>query len=436
MTRALRFVLTAAASLVASSLLARSASADVPGMFGPSPTSAAFARADVAAPAPLDAPRQNAALAAEPGLRLRAGYGYAGFDLLIDAESARVEDVGALSFAAQYATRVSKLVAIGGAFAVLVPDRYLAKLAFRPASEPQFVLYEAPLQRTSVDAVLAVKVGDFGLGGGVAGSLDLGGNGTNFQLGQDARGTYADAALDVSLPYHFAPIVGASWHIPAVALGATFRGPLAVDLTLHSSDQVKLAGNPLNGTTIVKVRGVGGYDPAKVDFGASAATNAGLTLMLGFEYAVWSAAPPPVADVSLDVRLGTTPSQREATFPSPRFRDTLSPRVAVERRRPVGPAGAPWTWALRGGYAFSPSPVPPQLGFTSYADADRHEISFGSAVKLGHAVGVDWALDAAGQVHVLDDRSFDKGNVALPHPHYEVSGRAIFGSLGMEAEFK
>jgi hypothetical protein len=435
MRRAL-FVALASSSLAAPLLVSGSAAADVPGMFGPSPRSAAFARADVAAPEPLDAPRQNAALAAEPGLRLRAGYGYAGLDLLIDGESARVDDVGAISFAAQYGARVSKLVAIGSAFAVLIPDRYLAKLAFRPASEPQFVLYEAPLERTSVDAVLAVKVGDFGLGGGVAGSLDLGGNGTNFQLGQDARGTYADAALDVSLPYHFAPIVGAAWHTPAISAGASFRGPLAVDLSLDSIDKVKLAGNPLNGTTIVKVRGVGGYDPAKVDFGASAATHAGLTLMLGFEYSIWSAAPPPVADVSLDVHLGTTPSQREATFPSPRFRDTLSPRVAVELRRPVAGPGAPWTWAIRGGYAFSPSPVPPQVGFTSYADSDRHEVSFGGAVKLGRAVGVDWTLDAAGQVHALDDRGFDKGNVALPHPHYEVSGRAVFGSLSLEAEFK
>ena len=132
------------------------------------------------------------------------------------------------------------------------------------------MLYEAPLERTSLDAVLAIKVGDFALGGGVAGSLDLGGNGTKFNLGQDASGTYADGALDISLPYHFAPIVAASWHIPAIAIGASFRGPLSVGLTLDSFDKIALAGNPLNGTTTVEVRGVGGYDPAKIDLGARA----------------------------------------------------------------------------------------------------------------------------------------------------------------------
>jgi hypothetical protein len=423
-------------SAFAALTLARAAVADVPGMFGPSPASAAVARADIAAPEPTDAPRQNAALAAEPGLRIRAGYGYAGFDLRIDNASAKVEDVGAASIAVQYGFKVSKRVTFGSAFSLLIPDRYLAKLAFRPASEPQFVLYEAPLERTSLDAVIALKLDDFALGAGLAGSLDLGGNGTNFKLGQDAGGTYADAALDVSLPYHFAPIVGISWHTPAIAVGASFRGPVSVGLALDSDDKIALSGNPLNGTTLVKVRGVGGYDPAKVDFGASASTRAGMTVMIGFEYAIWRAAPPPIADVSLDVMLGTTPSQRQAVFPEPRFRDTFSPRVGVELRRPIGGPGAPWVWALRGGYAFVPSPVPPQNGFTSYADGDRQELTFGGAVNLGRAVGVDWRLDAAGQVHVLDDRSFDKSDVALPHAHYEASGHVFFGSLGILAVFK
>ena len=57
-------------------------------------------------------------------------------------------------------------------------------------------------------------------------------------------------------------------------------------------------------------------------------------------------------------------------------------------------------------------------------------------MKLGRAIGVEWGLDAAGQVHTLDDRSFDKSNAALPHPHYEVSGDVVYGALGLEAEFR
>ena len=59
----------------------------------------------------------------------------------------------------------------------------------------------------------------------------------------------------------------------------------------------------------------------------------------------------------------------------------------------------------------------------------------GRDVGDGRAAGVDWAVDVAGQFHSLDDRSFDKPDVALPHAHYVVSGRALFGTFGVEASF-
>ncbi len=102
--------------------------------------------------------------------------------------------------------------------------------------------------------------------------------------------------------------------------------------------------------------------------------------MLGaIEYAVYSAAPAPIADVQIDVHLGTTPGLRPSPKLEPGFRDTVSPRVGVELRRPSASAAA-WRWAARAGYARVPSPVPDQKGFTTYLDATRHELAIGGAI--------------------------------------------------------
>ena len=45
-------------------------------------------------------------------------------------------------------------------------------------------------------------------------------------------------------------------------------------------------------------------------------------------------AHPPVAEVQIDVQLGTTPGLRAVTFPSPRFRDTVAPRLAADPPSP------------------------------------------------------------------------------------------------------
>ena len=84
---------------------------------------------------------------------------------------------------------------------------------------------------------------------------------TTFDLGQDARGTYADGGADVALQYHATPIVGVSWKVDdRVRVGANFRGPLSAELELESVDAIAVTGNPLNGTTNVFATGIAGFD--------------------------------------------------------------------------------------------------------------------------------------------------------------------------------
>ena len=88
--------------------------------------------------------------------------------------------------------------------------------------------------------------------------------------------------------------MGARADFGPVVVGASVRGPLAVDLSLQSVNEVALTDNPLNGTTTVLVHGSSGYDPAVIDLGARVLLGSGFSAHAAFEYAFYSAAPPPV----------------------------------------------------------------------------------------------------------------------------------------------
>lgn len=424
------------------------ARADAPSLFGFGARSASLARADVAGGQALDAPRENAAVAADPGVRLGLGYGASALRLTLDGRDASVPRASGVDLAVQLGVQVTPDLALGMALSAHIPDQYIALIGFRPATEPQFVLYEAPLQRTTVDAVAAVRFGRFAIGAGVAVGVGVGGRGAAFDLGHDESGAFASARLDAALPYRLSPLAGIRASFQGFTIGASVRGPMAIDLRLDSEVKVALGDNPLDGTTSVQVRGVAGFDPAAIDVGAQITLGGGFAAMGVLEYAVYSATPPPIADVAIDVKLGITPSQRQARFPAPRFRDTIAPRFGVELRRPytasrpapaaprppsTRPPPSIWRWAARAGYALSPSPVPAQTGFTSYADATRHLLALGGGYHIGRIAGVDLTIDIAGQIHLLNARVEEKKSASLPYARFEVGGRIFHGAATLEA---
>lgn len=426
------------ASFAAALILAaipRASRADAPALFGASARSAALARADLADPSPTAAPRINPALAAEPGARVALGYGAGAMDLTFNGQGAGLARASGLDLGFQLATALKgfrRRLVIGGALSAHLPDAALADITFRPATEPQFVLYEAPLARIAVDAVAAARYGPVALGAGLSIGVGAGGRGIEFLLGQDGAGAFASAGLDVALGYRFAPIAGLVVDLDRVAIGASVRGAMAIDLDLSSAVLVALRDNPLVGTTTVRISGAAGFDPTTIDLGARLRVTSGISAFAALTYAVYSAAPPPVADVTLDVKLGTTPSLREVRFPAPRFRDTLSPHVGVEVSREVGPAGA-YRLAARAGYALAPSPLPPQTKLTSYADANRHQIAIGAGVRAPRIAGVRFSLDLAAQLHLLEPHTEQKESASYPYASFDVGGRILYGAATLGA---
>jgi len=432
------------ASVVSSMLCtATIARAGAPARFGHGARSTALVRADVADTDPTNASVQNAAFAAEPGARTRVGYMHGLFDLRVHDQSANVRDVAGIDAALQIGIRLPASFSAGFALAAHLPNTAIAHIGFRPGTEPQFFQYESVLQRATFDLALAARRGPFAVGVGAAFALDMGGTGTTVSLGQDAQGTYADAASDIRLDYRAAPIVGLSLNLGRAAFGTTYRGALAVGLAVDSDIRIALAENPLNGTTSITVRGVSGYDPARFALGARVTVHPRLSLHAAIEFLRYSAAPPPVANVTLDVRLGTSPGRTEVEFVAPRFLDVLIPRIGLEWASPSGRPGDARKnddrrirWAARAGYALEPSPVPHQRGFTSYADATSHSFALGAGLGIGRFWGVDLRFDIAGRASVLAARTERKASLALPYSTYDVEGKTFVLATSVEGVFR
>lgn len=442
-TRRLVFALSLALTLT----LAGPARATAPDTFGLGPRSQALQQSELAGDGdPIVAAQLNPALAAAPGVHVRLGYSYAGLGLTVDGRQVGLPEARGLELGAHAGARLHRLVDAGLALAAFVPDHSLARLSFVPATEPTFVRYGPGLGRASLDVVGALRVGPLSLGGGVSVGLGVDGRGASFDLGaapesEGAAGQRADGGVDLSLPYRLAPLVGVKLSLEPIALALAVRGSMGTDLTLPSDVDIALGGTPLDGTTRVAVRGVAGFEPLRATLGARARLSPtpelALTAHAALEYAAWHEAPSPAAEVALDVALGTVPSERVARYGPPRLGDTLSPRLGLELSFSRG-AHTPFERgrvAMRAGWAFSPSPVPPQRGLTSYADADRHQVGLGLGVGLGALLGTRLSLSGATQLHALVPRVEQKDDPSLPYARFTVDGLVAQVSLALEASW-
>lgn len=401
-------------------------------LFGFGPRSTSLGQADIADAEASSSAYTNPAFAAKKGVRLSLGYGHGFTRLTLNDQKAPIRDIAGTDLTVQAGGSLSDSMVVGGAFALHLPNRSLARIAFYPGTEPQFVRYEPAAQRTTADLAIALRVGAISVGLGTAMIVDARGDGVDFVLGQDGNGTYADSKADLSFPYRFAPIAGLNLDLGKLSVGARFRGAQSVDLGLETRADVRVEGNPLNGKTTVGLKGSNGYVPATLDLGVRITPISWAKAMISLQYARWRDAPSPVADVTMNIGLGLSPGELQGRFTSPRFRDTLSPRLGVELL-PQGPDGL---LRIRAGYLYSPSPVPKQPGFTSLADASFHAFSTGLGFDFGSVWGVHLQSNLATQLAILSTRNFNKSSDVLPFASYEVAGRIFHVSASVEGAWE
>ncbi|MCA9532379.1 MAG: hypothetical protein KC593_01825 [Myxococcales bacterium] len=183
------------------------------------------------------------------------------------------------------------------------------------------------------------------IGGGVSAMAQ---NSGRLSVELDPSGDFA-SVTEVQLTTRFSPVLGVQYQRDTWALGVTYRGELRTDVGLN----VQVSDLPI-ALPLLTIDALAHFDPHTLAAEVSWRPVPDLMLVANLTYRRWSAwtgAPQRTTADSFQP-------------PDPRFRDTLSPRVAFEWRSSTEKLSA----ALRGGFAFDPTPAP-RAGFEPGRDS-------------------------------------------------------------------
>ncbi|MCS6898431.1 MAG: hypothetical protein RMJ98_01415 [Myxococcales bacterium] len=404
--------------------------AAAPDLLGGSPRSAALAQADGASREPASAALVSPTAAASDGTSAVVAYGVGLPRFWLRGVRLELPSIRGITFGVQAGAQLGE-TRIGIAAGGYLPDRGLASVTFRPASEPVFPRYEASTAKSTLDLVAAIGGR---LRGAVGVSLGAGteGPGVNVTLAQDSRGVRSDGALDLSVTYRFAPVLALAFRPDdAFTAALRLRGARSFHTDLNATTGVTFRDNPLSGMTQVRLQGDAAYDPLLIDLGISERFQLPrawrTTLFFGLRHEHWSAAPSPVATATFDLHLVLRPFERQETFVPPPLRNTLSPRVALEITSPSG------VLALRAGYGYQPSPLTAPQGYLTPLLPAYHEGTGGVGWVI-HGLPVTLRLDLALGLQVAPERRARKENLTLPWASYTLEGVLPHGMVGLAAE--
>ena len=434
--RARSVILAALQLLVFQALSSSRAAADPLSVFGFGPRAEALGGAVTADASGWAAAFYNpAGVARADEVQAAVGWGYGITRLRLDGQDAGVTAPHGLSAGLSVPIPLGP-VRLAFGLALYLPDQFVARVRIVPPAEPHFVLLDNNLDRIVVSPVLALRpVKWLSIGGGATLLADAAGNGIDFDVGVVGGQKIGRAALDASLPIRAAPVAGISveptkW----LRIGAAYRGAIDLRVKLDILAHVNIAG-AVTGDTRISLRAVNDFTPQRVALGASVDILPSLTAMAEVSWNNWSAFHGGAADLEILVALGVTPSLLAATLPVDGFHDTFVPRAGVEYRRRVA---AHVGLSGRLGFVFEPSPVPVQVGLTSYADNERVQVCAGAGVELSELPAVlekPLRFDVGASWLELVDRTTIKDPRVFPGRGFSSGGRIVHLSAMVEARF-
>ena len=425
----------ALAAAVLAVAAARPAGANALDTFGFGPRAAAMAGAVTAdARGPAAAFHNPAGVACTDDVQVALAYSYADMTLRLDGGDARVTTPRGTSLGLALPTHLGPVTAALGV-ALYLPDQFIFRIQLVPATEPHFALLDNNLQHVVAQPVLAFRFGPHvALGAGASILADAGGRGITFDVGIAGGNKVGQAAIDVSLPIRAAPVAGILVSPrPWMRLGAAYRGAIDLALALDILAHVDLPG-AISGDTLISLVALDVYTPHTVTVGAAVDLGA-LTLSASLDWRDWSDFDQALADLKVRIGLAIAPALVTPSLPTPRFDDQWIGRLGAEVRRTLT---AHLGLAARLGYAYVPSPVPPQTGLTSFADNDRHVIAFGAGLLLRDLLRIlpkPLSLEVALQLHELAPRTTVKDPHLTASPGFTSSGTIVHVTAGLEARF-
>lgn len=440
------------AGIVAS--LPVAAQASVPDSYGFGSRSTAMGGAVSADASDFSAGYYNpAGLAEAKGIEVAIGYMYNAQRFRMNGRDNGVDDVHGL---------VGGLVAPGSilgipfAFGIGVhlPDDGISFIKARRQGVPRWELYDTRAQLMYLEAALAVRPVEFlEIGGGLAylsatrGRFGIRGRADVLRPFDSQLEHEVDADLTaVRFPQVGMRLLWEGWG----NLGVTYRGQSNLDLELEAllEGVVDFAGIDIPLLYQLEARTIAAFTPQQVVVGLSVTRVPRFRFNFDLTWIDWSAYESPTAQIAAVLEVepppGTPINLPESPAPvvvvPPAFEDRVVPRFGIEydgvalgAPRMVHGVEAPlFELPLRVGYAYEPSPAPPQRGVTNLVDADRHTVTLGFGLTLnapGEVLPGSLHLDVHGLFSIFPERSMLKDNPADFVGDYRASGH-IFGGGG------
>jgi hypothetical protein len=277
-----------------------------------------------------------------------------------------------------------------GVFFAIPQDGLLSTQALEP-SNPQLLRYGTDFDRITVGAGLGVRpIKQLSLGIGVqefaafAGSNTFTVNETTMQL--------TNRDITFSLKGAAAPIAGVTFKPDdRWTIAASYRGPIDLGITLPDSANITGIG-PLN----IGATGTVLYSPHTISLGVKVQPIEGLTVGLDVRYELWSLAPVPDFDLSINGSgiLQSIVDSRTAQ-PNIPFNNTITPTAAAQY------TFCDHMFTIRGAYSYRPTYVP-QPGFyptgTANQPADENYLDTNA-----HIVGICGSIHVPDRIHLFPE---------------------------------
>lgn len=397
----------------------------------------AMAGAQVAGADDTSAAYYNPALlAASPDIRIDVGYQQAHPRLTVDDRDTNVDSSRGLAIGlAVPGQLLGARLAIGAG--LFLPDQHITRTRTLASGQPRFQLFDNRPQRLFLAANVATRLphGVY-LGAGIAymsstqGTVALDGV-VGFP---DPEVSQLDMAIDVDLKTIRYPQAGVAWEmLPWLTVGASYRGGfhLQIDQTFDITGDVGTPGFPpvvTDGSLHLRSQAQDLFQPAQLTGGAAARLTPRWTVAFDLAWHRWSTFENPAAHIELGLDLkqfqDLVDIPPQEPLPLPHFHDIAIPRLGVEHTR----GRTRW----RAGYAYEPSPAPPQRGATNFIDNDKHTLALGAGIDragLGGIVLKPISFDVALGLTWLPERTHAKLIAADPVGDYRSAGVIITGSV-------
>ncbi|RYE88311.1 MAG: hypothetical protein EOO75_13420, partial [Myxococcales bacterium] len=366
-----------------------------------------------------------AGLAHATGLTLQAGYLHVRQRLQIGGRDTGVDPVKGLNLGLVAPGRIAGIPFAFG-LAVHLPDERLSRVRTLRQEIPRWELYDNRAQILFLAVAASVRpLPWLSLGGGVAFLSSTRGN---FGITGEANlREPTDSPLrhevDADLTAVRIPLLGVRVEPHRrLSVGLTYRGEskldLRIDADIRGQVDTGIGGLKIPVTYTLSSRSFDAFQPRQVALGTRFSATDALRLSLDFVWTNWSSYQSATSRTVTDLQIDTTlnlaipPNPKPTVVRDPQFRDRLVPRLGAEWSPWVRPAAAV---AVRAGYAYELSPVPPQNALTNFVDGDRHTLATGAGVKL--RPDASWftgevALDAHAALAILPERETRKRSAA------------------------